>query len=116
MSDLMKDLQPHIVTLAITLLTAAGVILTALAGAVALRIKRWADKQDEAVDRNAIHQALKSGVDAARADGIIEPAAQAEKAVIHAYESVPRALKNIKPSSATLARVALAKTTEKPDA
>jgi len=94
------------------LLNFLAVAIPALLLWIGTLIRSWTNKQAEATDRQALHSAMETGTAAAekKFSGTNAPASEkAAYAVNYAEKSVPDAIKNLKPTSEVMAKLAMAK-------
>lgn len=93
------------------LLTFLGIAIPALLTWIGAILKSWTAKQKEAVDRQALHMALETGVVVAeqKYGGTGSKPDKAAYAVEYAKKSVPDAIANLNPPADVLAKLAIAK-------
>src|SRR5215203_7469217 len=93
------------------LISFLAVVVPALFGWLTSIVNNWANKQNEAVDRSALHLALQSGASAATQkygqDGYKSD--KVAYAIDYAKHSVPQAIKNLSPPEGVLVKLAQAK-------
>ncbi len=93
-------IEPHLIEL-------IGAVVAAAITVASLAIRQYLGITIDAKHRDALHQALMSGAEAAVAEGFgagIDLVK--ERAIEHARASVPDALKRLDPSGGVLARIA----------
>jgi hypothetical protein len=96
------------------LLNFLSVAVPAILGYIAYVIRGWVAKVTEAKDREALHSALQTGVNAAEQKyGIAgDKKSKAEFAADYVKKSVPDALANLNPPQEVLIKLAMAKREE----
>jgi hypothetical protein len=97
------------------LLSFLSVAVPAILSYIAYIVQSWVAKAREAKDREALHSAIKSGTNAAEKQ-LGDAGTTSEKiayALDYARESVPDAMRNLKPSQEVLVNLAQAKIEEK---
>ena len=114
MDDFLKAVTP-------ALLTFLSVAVPALLAWLTNIVRCWANKQNEAKDREALHSALATGMTVAEtkygASG--NTSEKVAYAIDHAQKSVPDAMRNLNPPADVLAKIAMSKQAipkEKPNA
>ena len=99
MEDLLTTLTPFLLDLLAVVLTAALVLVTR-------QITVWTGVQIEAKHRDALHEAIMSGVESAIAHGVETGAGTFKAHVLaHVRASVPDAMKALKPLPDVLERI-----------
>jgi hypothetical protein len=93
------------------LLSFLSVAVPALLAWMGTIFKSWKDKQNEQVNRQALHSALETGAQAARAKYGANAHAETAKGFVadYVHKSVPDALKKLKTSNEVLTKLVSAK-------
>jgi len=110
MQTIMQELQPYLIAVGVAILTAIAGIIAAAGSALVKRFNRWADKQDEAVDRAALHSAAITGMAAAEVEMPEAPLADKVRATTrYMAQSSPGAIDRLKPDADVLEKIAVSK-------
>jgi type II secretory pathway pseudopilin PulG len=95
------------------LLSFLSIAVPALLAWIATMFKSWKDKQNESVDRQALHSALTTGIQSAEQKYKNAPNQQSKEKVAYAIDyakkSVPDAIANLRTSTETLTKLTQSK-------